>query len=1317
MRGLKRLVLAVFVILGLFIFSGVGEAAILIYGCTNITAPGVYELAQDITDVTVVSCINITVSDVVLDCKGHTIQRTARETDTYGVYVKSSTTLTNVTIRNLKVRWWDAGIYFENVQNGKIINNTAVGNDNGIQLVSSDNNTITNNTLSNNVGFGLLIDNSNNNTIASNVIINNNFGIDVYASTNNTMANNTLTENSYGIKLSSSSSTNRDTNNNIVVGNVINGTYNFGLELWNTDNNTISNNIITNNRYNGIYFEDSNNNTVINNVIIDSSDYGIELRGYSGGCDHNSIVNNIIKNNDGGIRLYKYCDHNTIANNSITNNNNEGIYLRLYCNYNSIINNTITNNNDIGIYLVDHCKYNTITGNVIASNSEEGVYIEYYESDYNSITGNLIDNNEDNGIYIDSCSNNTIADNQITNNFDAGIELYDCSHSTVINNTIANNGWNGIYSDAYYSTIVNNTITNNSMYGIYLLGTSSIVTNNTFISDGLFVEDSYANTVTNNIVNGKPLVYLENADNVVVSDAGQVIAVNSNNITVENLNLSYTDVGVEFWNTSYSLIANCMITNCIHGIYFLDACEYNNVTGNTITGNDYGIQLWGYYSPCNNNMIANNTVANNNRGIELSQANYNRIYNNIFNNIANYFGDTSPNFWNTTKQAGTNIVRGPYLGGNYWAKPDRTGFSQTCNDTDGDGICDLPYQLDANNIDYQPLKDIVPPSITIISPISTTTYATSTIQINVTASDPSGIAEVKAEIDGITNVTLAYQNGYYVNTTTLADGNHWIRIYAKDNAGNVNSSIVYFTIQTGQPDIRIVKVDVVEESIELGESATIKVTAYNYGNAAGSYTTTLQIIKDGVTVYQKQITFSIPPNQYLTYVTKYRPASPGTYIATADGYSDSFKVLAPANLSVSFSLNTTSGVAPLSVEINATIINTGDLAGSLTVYFYVEGLEVYNETVEVEGGTTEYVTYVYTFEEPGTYNVSINDLPAIEITVLAPANITVVGLDVIEDSVELGESVTINVTVHNYGDVAGNATINVTIAKPNGTDYVEIEFTDVAPGATVTESAVYTPDQEGAYTVTADSYSDSFTVVVPPPAYFELSNFSVTPTEGYEPLEITASVTITNVGSAAGNYTAILLINSTPVDSLEGTLEAGDSTTVTFTYTLYAGSYSVAIAVLQPDGTSTTTDSVLVTVVTPPPGPTVEVTTDQTTYYGGDPMQVTITITNPGESVTVGFVWELQLLTFGTTIPIYQGPITLPAHSQIPIDVSLTLPTGLPSFNAAWHVAIYNVTTGELISEDYAYWQYIGAKKGKAASKEMVKERFSKLVQGIDLDI
>jgi len=64
---------------------------------------------------------------------------------------------------------------------------------------------------------------------------------------------------------------------------------------------------------------------------------------------------------------------------------------------------------------------------------------------------------------------------------------------------------------------------------------------------------------------------------------------------------------------------------------------------------------------------------------------------------------STDNVWNSTKTAGTNIIGGSYLGGNYWAKPDGTGFSQINVDMDCDGFCDSPlskYELDVTNIDY-----------------------------------------------------------------------------------------------------------------------------------------------------------------------------------------------------------------------------------------------------------------------------------------------------------------------------------------------------------------------------------------------------------------------------------------------------------------------------------------------------------------------------------------------------------------------------------------------------------------------------------------
>jgi len=106
------------------------------------------------------------------------------------------------------------------------------------------------------------------------------------------------------------------------------------------------------------------------------------------------------------------------------------------------------------------------------------------------------------------------------------------------------------------------------------------------------------------------------------------------------------------------------------------------------------------------NSLINNTATNNEVGLVINQSSDNCIYNNYFNNTNNVLVENtqSQNIWNTTKTEGTNIVAGPFIGGNYWAYPNGTGFGQVCEDVDKDGICDLPYDIAGDSFDYLPLS-------------------------------------------------------------------------------------------------------------------------------------------------------------------------------------------------------------------------------------------------------------------------------------------------------------------------------------------------------------------------------------------------------------------------------------------------------------------------------------------------------------------------------------------------------------------------------------------------------------------------------------
>jgi hypothetical protein len=92
------------------------------------------------------------------------------------------------------------------------------------------------------------------------------------------------------------------------------------------------------------------------------------------------------------------------------------------------------------------------------------------------------------------------------------------------------------------------------------------------------------------------------------------------------------------------------------------------------------------------------------------------------------------------------------------------------------------------------ILDMTTPIITISSPINST-YATSSVNLNYTVNEQT--VWEGYSLDGAANITL------YGNTTltVLIDGLHTLTVYANDTSGNMNSSTVWFTIDTTPPSV------------------------------------------------------------------------------------------------------------------------------------------------------------------------------------------------------------------------------------------------------------------------------------------------------------------------------------------------------------------------------------------------------------------------------------------------------------------------------------------------------------------------------------
>jgi uncharacterized protein YneR len=129
-----------------------------------------------------------------------------------------------------------------------------------------------------------------------------------------------------------------------------------------------------------------------------------------------------------------------------------------------------------------------------------------------------------------------------------------------------------------------------------------------------------------------------------------------------------------------------------------------------------------------------------------------------------------------------------------------TGLSEDLHDLvvyANDTVGNMGVSSTVNFVVQIPQVDTTPPTIIITSP-QETTYSTSEVDLTFTINEP--VSWRAYRLDGEDNVTI---NGNTV-LSGLSDGEHKIKIFARDNAGNTGvSNIITFKIDTTPPIITI----------------------------------------------------------------------------------------------------------------------------------------------------------------------------------------------------------------------------------------------------------------------------------------------------------------------------------------------------------------------------------------------------------------------------------------------------------------------------------------------------------------------------------
>ena len=545
--------------------------------------------------------------------------------------------------------------------------------------------------------------------------------------------------------------------------------YTYGVYIFNPTKkitNVTVKNIITTEWHHGIFYHNTNNGNIINNTA--------NMSFYGGGIGLENSTNILIQKNNANSSLHGISllnsSNNKLDRNIATLSASTGIILEMDSNNNIITNNNVSNN-DVGISVGDS-NNNTINKNIVGSLTY-GIELEY--SDKNKvIDNNIYDNNY--GIIIVLAPNNTLRGNSIRHN-NYGIHLVNMAsnNNNITNNTVLSNEFGIDIDKAINNSISNNNVSNNTV-GISISSTGLIKDNNTLNGNninnndnGIIFDNTNYSAIKNNILK-------ENNENINLSYS-------NNNVLNNNIiyNLGYYGYGIKLFYSNKNTLNGNTIHSTKNGL-FLDNSEFNIVKSNKIYNNG---PITGV-------------------GIFIHFANNNTIYNNYLNNSNNFNFPGATNIWNITKIPGVNIVKGPYIGGNFWAYPNGFGYSQKCKDNNTDGICDLAYifgfGIDDSDADYLPLTfDKTPPkSITSLKNI---TYKPN--YINWTWKDPSDVdfAKVLIYIDGISKGSVIKGRQYYNSTGFLPNTLHKISTKTVDLNGNINKTPVNKTAITAKDNI------------------------------------------------------------------------------------------------------------------------------------------------------------------------------------------------------------------------------------------------------------------------------------------------------------------------------------------------------------------------------------------------------------------------------------------------------------------------------------------------------------------------------------
>ncbi len=274
-----------------------------------------------------------------------------------------------------------------------------------------------------------------------------------------------------------------------------------------------------------------------------------------------------------------------------------------------------------GIFIEHVTKYVIIRNCSFIKNSVS-IHLSFVESSLISIINNSFKDCSLNAIRIRNTKSVIISNNQIIECFSYGIYGREIRYITIDNNYLKDIKQEGIFLlFSGYIVISQNTFINNLQGFSNKCCSTTIIQDNIFFNSGIDVEleEAYYRqilTVINNTVNNKNLGFFVDLKDQVIneSDFGLLYIINCFNVSLSNIHISNTSVGIKIFQGSFISLTNCClyennkgfvvrysknidVTNCTfngnagEAILLTNSVEIN-IKFNQILKNSYGIHLF-----------------------------------------------------------------------------------------------------------------------------------------------------------------------------------------------------------------------------------------------------------------------------------------------------------------------------------------------------------------------------------------------------------------------------------------------------------------------------------------------------------------------------------------------------------------------------------------------------------------------------------------------------------------------------------------------------------------------------------------------------